>query len=382
MSQPLTRKRSASKMSLDEASSQSLSKGTTLSMDVTREEKAADYQDNRCEVLLETQKSYMGKAPQKINETSQELCKRLLEYEQSVPRDSLFQDNIFERTCENIRSENEARVVLDIMRLIVPSAENVADPAIEPEILKEKVNSSWLKCIPLLTKCPQPDYSVGFRRSAFSLDQLGRLDPFVGTDRERCSVMARYDMYFPFLTCEVKCGAQGLNIANRQNMHNASVSVKGIVELFKRVDRHKDLHKEILAFSVSHDNKRVELYGHYPLIDGDKACFYRHLIRDFSIADQNGKEKWTAYKFTRNVYDIFVPIHLKRLHDAIDKLPSRYNFGVDASLNFASQPDRGDKDDTESLRSSSQNTDTILNTEPTSPSLPGTYSKSAPSRGG
>lgn len=130
-------------------------------------------------------------------------------------------------------------------------------------------------------------------------------------------------MYFPFLTCEVKCGAQGLNIANRKNMHSASVSVKGIVELFKRVDRHKDLHKEILAFSVSFDNKHVELYGHYPLIDGDKACFYRHPIRDFSIVDQNGKEKWTAYKFTRNVHDVFVPICLKRLRDAIDKLPSQ-----------------------------------------------------------
>lgn len=50
----------------------------------------------------------MDNAPQKINETSQELCKRLLEYEQYVPHDSLFQDDIFERSCEIIRSENEA----------------------------------------------------------------------------------------------------------------------------------------------------------------------------------------------------------------------------------------------------------------------------------
>ncbi len=34
--------------------------------------------------------------------------------------------------------------------------------------------------------------------------------------KDRCSVMAREHMYFPFLICEVKDGDQGLNIAHRQ----------------------------------------------------------------------------------------------------------------------------------------------------------------------
>lgn len=37
--------------------------------------------------------------------------------------------------------------------------------------------------------------------------------------------------------------------------------------------------------------------------------------------DQDGKDKWTAYKFTRNVYDIFVPIYLERICSAVDQLP-------------------------------------------------------------
>ena len=79
--------------------------------------------------------------------------------------------------------------------------------------------------------------------------------------------MAREDMYFPFLTCEVKCGDQALNIADQQNMHSASIAVKGIVELFRRVRYQKKLHQTILTFSVSHDNELVRIYGHYPLIN-------------------------------------------------------------------------------------------------------------------
>lgn len=375
MSQPLTRKRSISNLGADTTSSQDTPK------DVPREVKSAPYKDIRCETLLAKKGSFMGAAPQKINDDGRHLCQKLLENEQPVPDSSLFRDDIFEKTCDTIRSENEARVVLDIMRLIVPSAENLAnDGATKLEILKEKVNSSWPKCLPLIDTRPQPDYSVGFRESAFTEDQINKLDPFVGRDSEQSSVMARFDMYFPFLTCEVKCGTAALNIADRQNMHSASVSVKGIVELFRRLGWQQKLHREILAFSVSHDNESVRIYGHYPLIEGDKSSFYRHVVRKFDITNHDGKDKWTAYKFTRNVYETFVPIHLKRLCSAIDQLPARYNFDVDQSLIFASQPERGDGDETESNLSSSKDTDSIANTEHTSQGSALTFKKPTPMR--
>jgi hypothetical protein len=40
------------------------------------------------------------------------------------------------------------------------------------------------------------------------------------------------------------------------------------------------------------------------LIFQDKTTFYRHPIRTFDFTELDGKEKWTAYKFTRNVYDM------------------------------------------------------------------------------
>jgi hypothetical protein len=159
-------------------------------------------------------------------------------------------------------------------------------------------------------------------------------------------------------------------------MHSASVSIKGIVELFKRVGKQKDLHQELLAFSVSHDNRTVRIYGHYPLIDGDKASFYRHEIKAFDITSEVGKDKWTAYKFTRNVYNIFVPIHLKRLCDAIDLLPARYNFDIDTSLSFVSEPERDDEE-TDSVPPISQGTDSIAHTYPSSRTSAPSFKKPA-----
>jgi hypothetical protein len=128
-------------------------------------------------------------------------------------------------------------------------------------------------------------------------------------------------MYFPFLTCEVKCGAGGLNIADRQNAHSMTLAVRAIVELFKIVGLEMELHREILAFSISHDHSSVRIYGHYPVVDGKDTKYYRHPIRMFDIRELEGKEKWTAYKFTKSVYDTWMPAHFKRLCSVIDKIP-------------------------------------------------------------
>lgn len=323
MSLPLVRKRSSSIRSLELQSSQ----GT--SNDLPRESKSAPYKDARYETYLATAGAFMDIPPLKVTDACKDLCRRLLIKEQPTPADSLFRDDIFEKTCSKIRNENEARVIKDITWLIVSSVETLATyEAIELDILIEKVNSSWLKCLPLTDIRPQPDYSVGFRASAFTKDQLKKLSPFVGGYKDQCSVMAREDMYFPFLTCEVKCGDQALNVADRQNMHSASVSVKGIVELFKRVKRQDEIDRKILAFSVSHDNEAVRIYGHYALINENDTSFYRHPIKKFDFTSEDGKEKWTTYKFTRNVYDTFVPIHLQRICAAVDQLPQPEDFLV------------------------------------------------------
>ena len=327
MSHVLARKKSTS--SIRGKQSEASSGSTTPSDQKQREIKSSPYKDPRYKPLLTTKGSFMDESDLGITSKSKADYQTLLSAEQPVLNDSLFRDDIFKSTCRNIQDRNETRVIRDISLLIVPSAETLATyGATNVQSLIESTNEGWNNSIPVTKTRPQPDYSVGFRREAFTEDQLKRLESFLGKLTDTSFFMATYYMYFPFLTCEVKCGAAALDIADRQNAHSMTMAVRGIVELFRLMKRENELHREILAFSISHDHRTVRIYGHYPIIDGDKTTFYRHPIHTFDFTALDGKEKWTAYKFTRNIYDIWMPTHLKRICSIIDKLPSELNFEV------------------------------------------------------
>lgn len=98
-----------------------------------------------------------------------------------------------------------------------------------------------------------------------------------------------------------------------------------MVELFRAVNREKELHRQIIAFSVSHSSRIVQIYGHYAEIDGPKTTYYRHDIETFTFTGRNGREKWTAYQFVKNIYELWVPRHLQRLCSVIDALPAAGN---------------------------------------------------------
>ncbi|KAK4118383.1 hypothetical protein N657DRAFT_659626 [Parathielavia appendiculata] len=324
---PLARKKSSSNLSRKRSNSAT----STPSDQKPREEKSAPYRDQRYETLLEVKGSYMTKAPLGLASASQALCRSLLEKTQPVPGDTLFRDDVFETTCQKIHNKNEARVIQDISRLIVPSAESLATfGAKNLDILTESVNEGWNNSIPLTSTRPQPDYSVGFKRDAFTEDQLAKLSPFIGDfiAGDQSFFMATYYMYFPFLTCEVKCGAAALDIADRQNAHSMTLAVRGIVELFRAVKRENEVNRQILAFSVSHDHRSVRIYGHYPVITGKDIKYYRHPIHTFDFTALDGKDKWTAYRFTKNVYDTWMPKHFENICSAIDQLPSDLDFDV------------------------------------------------------
>lgn len=75
----------------------------------------------------------------------------------------------------------------------------------------------------------------------------------------------------------------------------------------RSVKQEKELNREILIISISHDHRSMRIYGHYPAIQGDRTTFYRHLIRKISFREQDGKENWTPLIFGKNVYDHHSP---------------------------------------------------------------------------
>jgi hypothetical protein len=322
----LARKRSSSSLPGKQSDAGSAAPSSTTPSDQKpRDAKSTPYTRPSYETILATKGSFMGEFDLGITDASETLCQTLLDAKQSVPQNTLFRDDLFYETCESVRGRNEAMVVRDISPLICPYPKVLRIDGVEHlKPLNESVNEGWNCAESFYGARPQPDYSVGFGRSAFTDDQLEKLKPFVGDvpDTFTSYFMATWQMYFPFLTCEVKCGATALDIADRQNAHSMTLAVRGTVELFRLVKREKELHREILAFSISHDHETVRIYGHYPVINGNKTTFYRHPIRKFDFTELKGREKWAAYRFTKSVYSIWMPTHLKRICSVIDTLPN------------------------------------------------------------
>ncbi len=134
--------------------------------------------------------------------------------------------------------------------------------------------------------------------------------------------------------CEVKCGNEALEYADRQNMHSCSVTVKALLKLEQKADQYREdkqfesLLGKILVYSISHDQKDARLYGHYALVEGEKWTYYRHHIRHFDIAHEE-RDLLALHNFARNVLTVYAPKLLKRLQKATAALP------VSSTLSFS-----------------------------------------------
>ncbi|KAB5549410.1 hypothetical protein GE09DRAFT_927697, partial [Coniochaeta sp. 2T2.1] len=56
--------------------------------------------------------------------------------------------------------------------------------------------------------------------------------------------------------------------------------------------------------------------------------YYCHPIHTSDFTALDGRDKWTAYRFTKNVYDIWMRDHFEKICAAVDELPSNLDFDV------------------------------------------------------
>ncbi|KAK2732721.1 hypothetical protein FQN55_003942 [Onygenales sp. PD_40] len=304
------------------------------------------YANKNYETYLETKGCFMYENVNSIDPASHSTCRKLLRANPPIPRDTVFDIGVFELTCRRVQTKNKTGLIRLIGELIVPSAESIIDYGQNAyPYLVVSVDEAWDCSIPLDESqqllgdlpCwqqfqlprPQPYYAVGFTRQAFTETQLQKLAPFIGIVGDTSLFMGTEYMFFPFMTAEVICGKAALDLADRKNMHSTTLSVRGVVRLFRLVKRENELHRQILAFSVSHDHRTVRIYGHYPVIDGERTTYYRHSIREYCLPDLEGRDRWTSYKFLMRLYGFWARYHLDRLRSAIDGLPT--NFGISQS---------------------------------------------------
>jgi hypothetical protein len=142
MNHLLTRKKSSASLRKKQSEGGSVVPSSiTPSNEKPRDVKSAPYKEARYKALLSTKDSFMDESDLGIAKRSRDDLGTLLSVKQSASKDSLFRNDLFKSTCQKVRNRNKARVIQDIARLIVPSAETLATfGAKQLEILIESVN--------------------------------------------------------------------------------------------------------------------------------------------------------------------------------------------------------------------------------------------------
>lgn len=226
------------------------------------------------------------------------------------------------RLCIN---RNEAMVSRDVTPLIVPPIKSlyIKDGVNHLEHITDEVNTQWHGSWVLAGPRPKPDLAVGFSTSAFSIAENKKIMNYTSFDN---LTRPTDELCFPFLMCEVKCGNEGLDWADRQNMHSCSVAVKALLKLEQKADQYREdtqfesLLGRILVYSISHDQKDARLYGHYALVEGERWIYHRHCIEKFDIGRKEN-DLLALHNFARNVLTSYAPKLLERLQKAIAALP-------------------------------------------------------------
>ncbi|KAJ4689262.1 hypothetical protein HRR95_000629 [Exophiala dermatitidis] len=263
-----------------------------------------------------------------IEKDSKNLCEELLKGEYNTVKTSIYTSAEFDRVLDRVRHLNEARIQRDVTPWVVPAAEAlIIRGELQNDWIGEELNSEWGRCATLGSTTPKPDYTAGLRRDSFTEEEAAKLENYATPTRPFHFTPS---LCFPFLICEAKTGERGLNEADRQNIHSASIAVRALVSLYQEAfgstapHRVQQLFGRVLVFTISHDNDRVLLYGHFavadPKVEGGLK-FYRHPIDLFSLSTRGGAHRLKAYNFVVNVYEKFAVDHRTRIKDAVAQLP-------------------------------------------------------------
>ncbi|KAJ5100820.1 hypothetical protein N7456_006872 [Penicillium angulare] len=316
MSEPASKRSRSRSISTDRGRARSVSSDNSESSSA-RDTRSYAYRAVNYVTILETKGCFMQPSPAGPMPDDIALCERLLHQPIATPQGTLFDDEYIDRFHYALRNRSEARLLVDLHPLIMPSAENQFIRGTQG--LRDVIdgyNDPWLKTEPIYGPKPQPDHARGLKWSVFTESQRRKLG--IRPD-EKSPYTAREDMYFPYLTAEIKCGNQALELADRQNMHSMCIALRAVVSLCQAAGCTEEVHRRILGFSISHELDGFRIYGYYPEFEEDKVLFYR-----WPIAQPNAwtlEDRWTCYRFVKNVDREFLPIHTDRLMRVLGRVP-------------------------------------------------------------
>lgn len=119
------------------------------------------------------------------------------------------------------RNRSETIINRNITPLIVPSIKllYLKDEVNQFKHFIDEINTQWYENWVLTKPRFKLDLIVGFFSSAFTIAENEKLINYTSFENLTRSID---DLCFSFLMCEVKCDNEGLDYADRQNMHNCN----------------------------------------------------------------------------------------------------------------------------------------------------------------
>lgn len=273
------------------------------------------------------------------NRESRNSCKVLRTKKQANPPHALSKDDAgFKLMLDRLPSKTEAQVVHSLHDFVCPSAEALGivnrsnrTLRIRYKLLIDAMNDGWepgFVRFPDLPK-PQPDFCVGFAWEAFSSAQQEMIKHATRNGRKFSSTAT---MFFPFLACEAKSSKEPILSAVHQNAHTLTLAVMAVVELFRGAGIQGSIHRKILGFSIAYDPQGAQVFGHYPVMNGDRTAIYMHAIMKVYF---DGNDQFAAYRFVKNMYEIWAPKHLDNIRKALDKLDRSWALPSDITAQSA-----------------------------------------------
>jgi hypothetical protein len=275
---------------------------------------------------LEAQKVFLDSQYSMAPE-SEELCKALMEGSQSPPGYPMYPEDKRGEVIKLMASAPEALIQQYLTPVIIPSILVLRlHGRIQLQHFGDEINALWTRAETLGSTQPKPDYVAGLRMSAFDSSTQEKLVDYA---TPATPVLLTSEICFPLVIGEVKSSKIGLQEAQAQALHAASIALKSIISLHwqaygKEHEKVKELYGKALVFSLCHNHNMVHASAHYAILEEnsiDKLQFHRQELAFWSLTLNGGRDKDKPYNFVENVYKVCGPTHLKMIKEAAEQLP-------------------------------------------------------------
>ncbi|CAH0050329.1 unnamed protein product [Clonostachys solani] len=172
---------------------------------------------------------------------------------------------------------------------------------------------------------------TGFDKRAFPEGHMRPLSEHFSRHGRLAALRPSAAVYFPFLLCEVASSHESLHLAELKNTRNADAIIQGLTTLFHTADQLELLNRNIVVFSLAHNDTIARVIGHYPVIDGG-IVHHRayHLITD-DISVEAGKCYRIIRHFVERLYQEWSPGHLLLIQGALAAVVNSWDNGAQQS---------------------------------------------------